>query len=69
MERVGTLRFLQAMSPVVGDAGAMQSLGSYIHGMSDYMARKYKQSSENMAEETATGAGVIGRDLPDALRP
>lgn len=69
MERVGPLRFLQAMSPVVGSAGAMQSLGSYIHGMSDYMARKYKQSGENMAEETATGTGVIGRDLPDALRP
>ena len=69
MERVGILRYLQAMAPVTGDAGAMQSLGSYVHGMSDYMARKYKMSGENMAEETATGMGVIGRDLPDALRP
>jgi hypothetical protein len=69
MERVGPLRFMRAMAPITGDAGALQSLGSYIHGMSDYMARKYKQSGENMAEETATGTGVIGRDLPDALRP
>ena len=69
MERVGVLRFIRAMAPMVGDAAGSQSLGSFIHGKSEFMARRYKLSGERIGEETATGSGAIGRDMPDALRP
>ncbi len=69
MERVGTLRFIRAMAPMVGDAGNQQSLRAFILQHSPLMRRRFKLSGERIKEETATGIGAIGRDAPDALRP
>ena len=69
MERVGHLRFIQAMLPMVGSAEGQQSLRSFVFGKSQYMARRFKLSGDQMRDETARGAAAIGRDAPDALRP
>jgi hypothetical protein len=69
MERVGPLRYLRAMAPLVGDAAQQQSLRAFVMGSSDYMRRRFKLSGTNIREETARGLDAVGRETPDALRP
>jgi hypothetical protein len=57
------------MMPLVGDAGNMQTLRSFVLQSSAVMRRRAALHGERVAEELATGAGALARDVPDVLRP
>lgn len=69
MERVGSIRFMQAMAPLVGNADAQQTLRSFVHGKSPYMVRRAKISGEQPREQTTTGIDAVGTNAPDIIRP